>query len=458
MVKQLLQHLHAYQPRNNDPWTGIITEQSYKPMSENGSFDTSSFNIGPTLLKWLKQNSTETLETILLADTGQALAQPYNHRIMPLVRHDEDLKTQIVWGKKYFETFFGREPNGMWLPETATNSRVCRALVDEGIQYSIGAPWQGKPLNAQNQSLDTSRPYKIDLGDGKEIIYFFYNDISGAMAYAGKNDFGESYFSNVEKDLSSLSKRVQDGEMLLLAYDEETFGHHKPFADLWQKYLSQGVKEQGDFELLTIAKYLQKFPVTEYAKLQENSSWSCRDKGIKRWSGDCACAEGHGKFKEPLLKLFEGVEDIVHDIYFNDTEKYLKDPVQARNDFIDIELGNITEAEFLFEHLKQKEYLETKAYIMSLLSAEHYAQLSMTSCGWFFPEFHLQTKENIRDAYKAIKTIESVTSQNLETDFLNGLDAVRDWKIVDGLKQDINAKDWLEEELKYNNSLQIITK
>ena len=51
----------------------------------------------------------------------------YNHIILPLANRRDRL-TQIRWGIAEFQHRFGREPEALWLPETAANEEVLDEL------------------------------------------------------------------------------------------------------------------------------------------------------------------------------------------------------------------------------------------------------------------------------------------------------------------------------------------
>ncbi|MDP2908468.1 MAG: DUF3536 domain-containing protein [Nanoarchaeota archaeon] len=445
MAKHILQHWHFYQPRNNDKWTNIINNECYKPNSKNGILNHVSFNIGPTLINWLKENDKETLERMIQSDNGQAIAMPYNHRIMPLIRHEEDIKTQIIWGKKYFQTFFKREPEGIWLPETATSRRVCKELAKQGIKYTIGAPWQKK--GEQN----TSKPYKIKLEKNLEITYLFYNPVSGKIAFNNPTDSGNKFLDNVDTTLDQLEKLIEDKEMLLLAYDGETFGHHHKFADLWAEYFPKGIAKRKDLKMITIAEYLKEFKAKEEADIWDNSAWSCLCGGLKRWTTGCNCVGGYKAYQQPLLKALEKLEDKSHEIFANEAGKYFKDIWAARNDYIELKLESIKEEEFFKKHLKKDITKEQKKSLQQLLEAEYHIQLSFTSCGWFFPNLSVQTEQNMLDAYTAASMIKEATKKDMITPLLKDLTLAEDWIDEKGKKRHVTGRERLE--LYLNNKI-----
>ena len=172
-------HGHFYQPPRENPWLETveaqesaapwhdwndrITAECYAPNSaarivnqQNeiirilNNYARMSFNFGPTLLSWLEQNALRVHEAIVHADQrsqkrfsghGSAMAQIYNHVIMPL-SSTRDRITQVRWGIADFRHRFGRVPEGMWLPETAVDSESLDLLAQHGIKFVLLAPHQ----------------------------------------------------------------------------------------------------------------------------------------------------------------------------------------------------------------------------------------------------------------------------------------------------------------------------
>ncbi len=406
MGKIICQHWHCYQPSGNDFYTSAINDECYRPNSYNGILNRISFNMGPTLMEWFENNDQTTLQKVLEADHGQAMAQPYNHRILPLTRYDEDLKTQIRWGKEHFRNYFGRSPRVMWLPETATDVRTCKALSGEDIEYTIGAQAQAI---SEGGLVDTSKAYSIDLGDGDSISYFFYHPRSTSIAFNDEINSnshpGVRYLENADIALEAILEEVGDSSLVLLAYDGETFGHHNPFADLWAEYFPIAVDKLPSTEMITLEEYLDTYGTSAKADLVENSSWSCTCGDLKRWKGGCTCAPSTPEYREELLAALETQEDKIHDIFFTHGRKKLKDPWEARDDYIHVLLAQESFENMIRKHTKNEPTEHDINVLKGLFEAEYFNQLSFTSCGWFFPEVHVQTKKNIDSAHKAAKRI-----------------------------------------------------
>ena len=185
MERYICIHGHFYQPPRENPWLEAIEVQDsaypYHDWNERitaecyatnaashildpqgrivdivNNYAKISFNFGPTLLAWLKEKTPEVYESILLADResrerfsghGSAMAQPYNHVILPLANR-RDKYTQILWGIRDFEARFEREPEGMWLPETAVDLESLDILAELGIRFTILAPRQASKVRA----------------------------------------------------------------------------------------------------------------------------------------------------------------------------------------------------------------------------------------------------------------------------------------------------------------------
>jgi alpha-amylase/alpha-mannosidase (GH57 family) len=139
-----------------------------------------SFNFGPTLLAWMKAKAPEVHEAIVTADResqerfqghGSAMAQCYNHMIMPLA-HPRDKVTQVRWGLRDFECRFGRKAEGMWLPECGVDVESLEVLAEHGIQFTILSPFQASQVRPMGEEewqdvdggrVDPSRPYQVNL-------------------------------------------------------------------------------------------------------------------------------------------------------------------------------------------------------------------------------------------------------------------------------------------------------
>ncbi len=412
-VRHLSQHWHFYQPRDNDYWTARITDECYRPNSENGILETISFNIGPTLIDWLEKEDHETLDKMISADRGQAMGQPYNHRILPLARYDEDISTQIRWGKEHFRKYFGRYPRGMWLPETASDSRTCRLMADEGIEYTIGAWWQAK--DEGGSLVDPSQAYKIELGDGKSMTYFLFHPLSAEIAFNSEAAERTPFLNNADVAVDSIVRRSREDSLVLLAYDGETFGHHHKMADLWAAYFPTAAQHHPDAEMVTLDEYLDNHGALAKAWLVEKSSWSCLCGGLKRWGGGCTCAPDLEGYREEMLDVLQEQEDKVHDIFNSTAQRYLHDPWKARDDYVHVLLGEETFEDFIHKHLKRSVSEQDTSALKKLFRAEYLTQLSFTSCGWFFPDVNIQTLRNIKDAFAASDEVKGAVGQDISS-------------------------------------------
>ena len=172
-------HGHFYQPPRENPWLETVeTQDSAAPYHDwnericaecyatNGAarivniknlitrivnnYARISFNFGPTLLSWLKENAPRTYRMILDGEArsrksykghSSAMAQVYNHIILPLASR-RDRITQIRWGIADYQSHYGSAPEGMWLAETAADSESLELMAQHGIRFTVLAPHQ----------------------------------------------------------------------------------------------------------------------------------------------------------------------------------------------------------------------------------------------------------------------------------------------------------------------------
>jgi alpha-amylase/alpha-mannosidase (GH57 family) len=444
-------HGHFYQPPRENPWLEAvetqdsaapyhdwnerITAECYAPNGAARIVDSKnrilritnnyariSFNVGPTLLSWMQEKAPRTYAMIRDADRlsqrqfgghGSAMAQVYNHIIMPLAS-TRDRETQIVWGIADFERRYGRKPEGMWLAETAVDLESLDLLARYGIRFTILAPHQcarvrslaGDPAAAKsiapaaaeaaddsgwketpNASVDTTQPYLVQTSPGHSIAIFFYNGpISRAIAFDGLLNSGEAF---AERLLGGFSKR-EGAQLVHVATDGESYGHHHRHGEMALAYALQLI-EEGDTKLTNYGQFLAKFPPTHEAQIVENSSWSCFH-GVERWRSDCGCNGGKAgwnqKWRGPLRQALDLLRDSLAPLVRSATAELLTDADAARNDYIAVILDRSCASidSFFARHTVRTLTAEERVRALDLMELERNAMLMYTSCGWFFDD------------------------------------------------------------------------
>jgi len=464
-------HGHWYQPPRENPFTGEvgvqpsaapyadwnqrITAECYAPnagaeiLGADGSVRQTINNYawvssdwGPTLLHWLESHATETYERIIAADSdsmkhfeghGTAVAHTYNHTIMPLSNR-RDKRTQILWGIADFRHRFGREPEGMWLPETAVDLESLELMADAGIAYTILSPYQaasvlddGEWLDVVGGTVDTRVPYTVRLFGGKSIAIFFYN---GPLSQ-------EIAFNGVLEDGSILAKRLvhalgePQGEPRLshVATDGETYGHHHRHGEMALARAIDDLLADSDIELITYGGFLARHPPKRVARIIEGTSWSCAH-GVDRWRDDCGCHTGqHPDWDQEWRKHLRDALDFLRDELIDDFESrgatVLKDPWAARDAYIEVLLGGDM-GNFLAGHQVKELTDEQQSLAIDLLEIQHRAMLMYTSCGWFFDDISgLEAVFVLRHAGRVIDLARRSLGHDLEPGFLEILDRAR---------------------------------
>jgi len=470
-------HGHFYQPPRENPWLEAIelqdsaypyhdwndriTAECYAPnatsriLDETGrivrlenNYSKISFNFGPTLLSWMKDNTPDSYDAIIQADKksqerfsghGSALAQPYNHIIMPLANQRDKL-TQVIWGKRDYQHRFGREPRGMWLPEAAVDIETLEILAEHGILFTVLAPGQARSVrrigdegewqDVSEAKIDPTMAYNLALPSGRSISLFFYDGpIARAVAFEGLLNNGEAFAKRL---LEGFSEERSWAQMVHIATDGESYGHHHKNGDMALAYALNYIESNNLARLTNYEEYLEKFPPTHEVQIFEDSSWSCIH-GIERWRTDCGCNSGghpgwNQAWRGPLRNALDRLRDACAQSFHSITETLLKDPWAARNDYIDIVLDRSPESiqEYLDRHATKPLDETDKIRLLKLMELQRHAMLMYTSCGWFFDELSgIETVQVLQYAGRVVQLAQELIGGNFESEFLEALEAAR---------------------------------
>ena len=490
-------HGHFYQPPRENPWLESIevqdsaapfhdwneriAQECYGPNSASRIVDNRnriidivnnykymSFNFGPTLLSWMENFAPHTYERIIKADIesvqehnghGNAMAQVYNHMIMPL-SNERDKQTQVKWGIRDFEYRFGRKPEGIWLAETAVDDDTLRVLVENDIKFTVLSPYQADKFREGNNgdwidvswgNIDPARAYRyyIKSAPNKYIDLFFYDGaISRSVA-----------FDNLLLDGNKFSKRLTEGvsdcrnypQLVNIATDGESYGHHTKFGDMALSYVLKVKAKDSGFQLTNYAEFLEKFPPKAEVIIKQPSSWSCSH-GVGRWKEDCGCSTGgkpgwNQKWRKPLRNALDYLRDELATIFEEFGAKYfVVDPWEVRDAYIDVVLnrkeGNILrfQREYFLPELSDDERVRA----MELLEIQRQAMLMYTSCGWFFTELSgIETVQIMKYAARAMQLACRFSEKDLETKFLEILNEAKSNLPEHGTGKDIYEK-WVK--------------
>lgn len=471
MEKYICIHGHFYQPPRENAWLEVIEVQDsahpyhdwnerisaecYGPntasriLNEKGAitniinnYSRISFNFGATLLSWMEQNDRETYDAILEADRvsvdafgghGSALAQVYNHMILPLAT-TRDKETQIIWGIRDFIHRFNRVPEGMWLAETAVDTESLELLAKHNIKFTILAPRQAKGFRKIGETswtdaekgFDTRRPYVYNLPSGKSIVLFFYDgDISQAVAFSGLLNDGRKL---AERLISSLDKSGQEPQLCHIATDGETYGHHHKHGDMALASCMDYIEQVSKVKLTNYAHFLSLVTPTYEAQIHEHSSWSCVH-GVERWRNDCGCNTGgkpswNQKWRKPLRETLDWLRDELTLIFERESAGIFKDPWLARDEYINVILRRNDETirKFMRDHCSQA---VDAPQVLRLMEVQRNAMLMYTSCGWFFDEVSgIETTQIMQYACRAMQLVSQISEVNLELEFRKRLEQI----------------------------------
>jgi len=406
-----------------------------------------SFNIGPTLLSWMEQYATDTYHAILEADKesqkkfsghGSAIAQVYNHMIMPLA-NDRDKETQVIWGIKDFEHRFNRKPEGMWLSETAVDVRTLEVLAEHDITFTILSPTQAQQVKlidakewaaVSEGTIDTQLSYLCRLPSGKSIVLFFYNgSIANEVAFGKLLKNGIDF---ADRLIEEYPEHQQKPRLVHIANDGETYGHHHEFGNMALAYMVNHV-EQNELAKITIyGEFLENNPPVHEVQIIEDTSWSCFH-GIDRWKAHCGCRldlkrKWSQKWRKYLRESLDQLRDQCADLFEQSMANYYDDPWAIRNSYISVVLNNSPENQkkILSELSSKKLSEEDQQKIITLLEMQRYTMLMYTSCGWFFDDISgLETVQILQYAARAMQLAVETGGKNYEDKFLDHLELAK---------------------------------
>jgi alpha-amylase/alpha-mannosidase (GH57 family) len=468
-------HGHFYQPPRENPWLEAIELQDsaypyhdwnaridaecYAPNSASRILDGEgriasifnnyariSYNFGPTLLAWMQDQSPETYQLIVDADRlsaerfsghGSALAQPYNHTIMPLA-NVRDRYTQVRWGIRDFERRFGRYPEGMWLPETAVDLQTLEVLAEHGIKFTVLSPYQARRVRQKRRpwrdvtggQIDPTMPYRLRLPSRRKIALFFYDGpISRAVAFERLLDRGEYLAGRL---VGAFSETRPWAQLVHIATDGETYGHHHPLGDMALSYALKYIEENGLAKLTNYGEFLERYPPSHEVQIYENTAWSCAH-GIERWRSSCGCNSGgrpewNQDWRLPLREALDWLRDSVAPYYETKGSQCLKDPWAARDDYIDVILDRSPESRdrFFAKHAAHPLSGAEEITALKLLELQRHAMLMYTSCGWFFDELSgIETVQVIQYAGRVLQLARELGGPDLEAPFLDRIECAR---------------------------------
>lgn len=461
-MHHVIVHAHCYQPPREDPWLELVeAEASAAPehdwnaridrecyarlgacevrVRDGGSADDPdaraglarlvnlyswcTFDVGATLCEWLDKSSPQTLEAMIRGDRasvkrwghGNAIAAPYHHVILPLAS-PRDRRTEVRWGIADFQRRFGRTPEGMWLPECAADEDTLDLLAEEGIQFTILAPYQ---VHASSET--HGLPVRWRGASGRSLTIVPYD---GALA-------GEVAFGGLLRDPAALARRLaptlHDGQSrcTTLATDGETFGHHHKNGDRTLALALAAIAQRDDARVTNAAALVAAFPPTQDVRLASPSAWSCAH-GVERWRSNCGCRIDHNKapaqqWRGPLREAFNQLA--LHAArHFEDTGRtiFRDDPWAVRDRYGQVVAHDGAPlSDFVLGELRSDRTDALKT-ARTLLEMQRASLRMFTSCAWFFDEVdRIEARQVLRYAARVVEMLGA--SSDTEAAFVHAL-------------------------------------
>ncbi|MFW5982113.1 MAG: glycoside hydrolase family 57 protein [Halanaerobiaceae bacterium] len=253
------------------------------------------------------------------------------HAYLPLILTEEAVNAQIKTGVDTYKRFFGKRPDGIWLPECAFSPSLDPILAENNIRYYIssshgvlyakprpryglfapiytpsGVAAFGRDLESSKQVWSANEGYPGDFNYrefyrdiGWDLDYEYIKDYlpsgirkhTGLKYYkiTGKSDWKEPYnpivakekvaehagnfMFNRQEQLKYLSEVMDRKPLIVSPYDAELYGHWWFEGPMWLEFLFEKIHfDQNVIETITLGEYLKKHPRNQVAMPSE-SSW-----------------------------------------------------------------------------------------------------------------------------------------------------------------------------------------
>jgi len=342
------------------------------------------------------------------ARSGSLMAQAYHHAILPLASV-RDRRTEIRWAIRDVVLRTDRRPDGLWLPETAVDLATLRVAAEEGIRWTILAPWQAA------DGVDVRTPARIELGDGRWVVALFYDaGLSTTVSFDPAATADADRFAHAAV-LPHLRADVSGRGMALICTDGELYGHHQPFRDLFLDRLRTDADDHAAIDALRPANAGAFDPLDLPAVHRERTSWSCHH-GIARWAGSCGCT-ADGAWKSVLRRAFDRIAGAIDTA----TEMRLAalgvDAWEARDRYADVASGYLDPRAWAVAELARTHVpaSEAAATLVALMSAQASRLAMFASCGWYWDDpRRIETRQVLRFAAHAVRTVDEVCGTSLE--------------------------------------------
>jgi hypothetical protein len=418
-MKQLCVHAHFSLPPREDPFTGEIpqdpsvapfrnlceqvTADCYLPNAVLGNFDLMSFDVAPALMGQLEAHEAATYSRILAADRGNAIATTFHHVILPILSQ-RDKVTEIAWGLRAFQTHFGRQATGLWLPEMAVDDEILQLLSKSGVEFTLLSAEQ-----LQGEMMQGAGPYRARLEGGFDIAIFARDrTLSDKISFELNRLGGAGIFV-----ARYLAPRPDEG-LVLIATDGETYGHYHPGEEMFLRYLVQQEASRAGYQVVPLTGFLRDHPPDAEVQIVSPSSWSCID-GVDRWQRECGCTSP-ATWKASLCAAFHHLADAVDIVYEREARAAGLDPWAVRDGFADALLDRIPDLMYLSGHETHALTRAAEERLLLLLHAQAHRLAMFSNYAFAETTFDsIEMRNVVAHAARAVILVAHATGEDLES-------------------------------------------
>ena len=242
-----------------------------------------------------------------------------------------------------------------------------------------------------------------------------------------------------------------DRQMINIAIDGETYGHHFKFGDLCLAHVLAMEGPREGFSITNYGEFLDRFPPQHEVEVKagpddEGTACSCAH-GVSRWIRNCGCHTGgesgwNQEWRGPLRSALNYLRDRAAEGFEELGSKLFNDPWQARNAYIEVLLKRCSPSGFLAQHARGALAPADEIRAFALLEMQRNALLMFTSCGWFFYDLSgIETIQVMKYAARVIELSDQLGLPSHRETFLQMLGEAKSNLAEKGTGADIYLRD-----------------
>lgn len=261
-----------------------------------------SFSISGVALDQFRLYAPEVIDSFkALVDTGcvELLGETYAHSLVSL-RDKDEFKKQVQQHERSMQTLFGYQPKVFRNTELIYSDEIGEMV------YNMG--YKGMITEGANQILDWKSPnYLYQNAKQPELKILLKNyTLSDDIAFRFGDQSWSEYPLTADKYANWLNNIEDDGEVVNLFMDYETFGEHQwKETGIFQflEELPEQVLQHSNLAFARPSEVFNQYHPVDAIHVHEPISWADEARDLSAWLGNEMQQEAFNKLYDHLPKI-----------------------------------------------------------------------------------------------------------------------------------------------------------